>query len=90
MLGLRGSVLGIWWQARHLGSLCVVGAALGDMDLDFVWHASHLVTWALTFCGGCVTYGIGLVLATRWPGLVAIVAWQAWHLVTWTFTDTTH
>eukprot|EP00435_Cladocopium_sp_Y103_P069586 s386_g33.t1 len=33
-------------------SFCVAGVALGDMELRFVWHAWHLVTWTFTLCGG--------------------------------------
>ena len=62
--GTWSSVLGIGGAGAALGH--TVRCRRGDMDRDFVWQASHLVTWTLTFCGGCVTYGIGLVLVTRW------------------------
>ena len=64
---------------------------LGDMDLDFAWHAWHLVTWTVILRGRRGTYGTVLVLVTRWVAaglrlVAAHFAWQAWHLVTWTFT----
>ena len=84
--GTWSSVLGIGGAGAALGH--TVRCRRGDMDRDFVWQASHLVTWTLTFCGGCVTYGIGLVLATRWvaAGRHLCVAGVA-LVVTWTFAD---
>ena len=34
---------GIW---THRRAFCVVGVALGDIDLHLVWHAWHLWHWA--------------------------------------------
>ena len=44
---LRGR-RGAW---RHRPSLCVAGAALGDIDLHFAWHAWHLAISTVTLCG---------------------------------------
>eukprot|EP00435_Cladocopium_sp_Y103_P033892 s2754_g8.t1 len=80
-------------------SICVAGVVLGDIDLHFVWHATHLMTWTFTLCGSRGTYGTQLAPVTRLDPVdaaslcVAGVAlgdidllWQAWHLVTWTFS----
>eukprot|EP00435_Cladocopium_sp_Y103_P051853 s2320_g16.t1 len=76
-------------------SLCVAGAALGDIDLHFVWQAWHLVTWTFTLCGRRGTYGTQLAPVTPLGPVdaaslcVAGVAlgdmdlhfvWQVWHL----------
>ena len=44
---LRGRC-GTW---RHRPSLCVAGAALGDIDLHFAWHAWHLAISTVTLWG---------------------------------------
>ena len=79
----------LWWRAwfpvdaplsprlQHRPSLCVAGAALGDMDIHFAWQAWHLWHWAAS--GGA----LGSQLTPLWPRLLA---WQAWDLATQTFT----
>ena len=42
-LGPRGR-----WDAA---AFCVAGVALCDIDLHFVWQASHLMTWIVTLRG---------------------------------------
>eukprot|EP00435_Cladocopium_sp_Y103_P071118 s194_g36.t1 len=68
---LLRSRCGTW---RHGPSLCVAGAALGDMGLHFVWQAWH----SRPSAGSCDALG------SRWRR--SSFAWQAWHLETSTFT----
>eukprot|EP00435_Cladocopium_sp_Y103_P073648 s178_g44.t1 len=78
--GTYGTQLGLVTRlvAVDAASFCVANVALGDIDLHFVWQASHLTAWSFTLCGRRGTYGTQLGLVTR---LVA-----ALHLTTWTFT----
>ena len=58
---LRGR-RGTW---RYRPSLCVAGAALGDIDRRFACQAWHLVTWTSTWHGSRGTYGTGLALVAH-------------------------
>ena len=58
---LRGR-RGTW---RYRPSLCVAGAALGDIDRRFACQAWHLVTWTSTLHGSRGTYGTGLALVAH-------------------------
>ena len=64
------------WQAWHLAtwtstlrgifaSLCVAGAAFGDIHCHFAWQAWHLVTSTVTLRGRRGTDGTGLALVAR-------------------------
>eukprot|EP00435_Cladocopium_sp_Y103_P070723 s134_g35.t2 len=46
-------------------ALCVAGAALGDVDLHFVWQGWRLGTWTFTLCSRRGAYGTQLALVTR-------------------------
>ena len=59
--------------------LCVVGVAIGDIDLCFAWQAWHLQHWV----------GSGRTLGSGWSPFApphfawhAAFVWQAWHVAT--------
>ena len=81
MCGRRG----IW---KHRPPFFVVGVALGNIDLHFVWQAWHLWHWAGS--GGAL--GCSCFWKNRPPFCVAGLAlgdiglhfvWQAWRLWYW-------
>ena len=89
--GTYGSVLA-WWRAwsplvRGAVVICMVGMALGDIYLHFVWHAWHLATSSFDLRrrrsrGAAAICVVGVALGDIYLKFV----WQVRHLATSTFT----